>query len=439
MTTPLPDLTEPPRSSAPPDPEVPRLTEHLFRHESGKIVSVLTGMFGIDRLQMAEDVVQDALIRALQTWPYYGVPANPAAWLMQTAKNRALDILRREQRFRDREPQLTADAEERSSPSGDDQPMFDDEIRDGRLRLMFACCHPLIPREAQAALALRTLCGFSPAEIARAFLSTEVAITKRLTRARQAIRDQQIPFEIPSGPELSGRLDGVLQILYLLFSEGYKASSGDRLVREDICYEAIRLTILLTGHPATGLPRTHALAALMMLDAARLPARVDRDGRILLLKEQDRSLWDPALIARGIHHLARAARGSELSEYHLQAGIAASHCLAPDYASTDWRTILSHYDHWLKISGSPVVALNRAVAVAHVHGPAAGIEAVNAIPDLDRLDSYYLVYAVLGDFEAQLRNFAAAAAHFRKALRYAEMKSERDFLERRFRDCAENE
>ncbi|MDQ3623432.1 MAG: sigma-70 family RNA polymerase sigma factor [Verrucomicrobiota bacterium] len=251
---------------------IPRLAEHLFRHEAGKLVSVLTGMFGIDRLQMAEDVVQEALVRALQTWPYYGIPKNPPAWLMQTAKHLALDLIRREKRFRDKQTEITASIEKRLVANGaDSAPMFEDEIKDGRLRLMFACCHSLLPREAQTALALKTLCGFSPGEIAKAFLATEAAIAKRLTRARQRIQELGLPFEIPSGEELSTRLDGVLQILYLLFNEGYKASSGEDLVRAELCYEAIRLATLLAEHPAANQPRTHALIALMLLNAARLP------------------------------------------------------------------------------------------------------------------------------------------------------------------------
>jgi RNA polymerase sigma-70 factor (ECF subfamily) len=315
------------------------------------------------------------------------------------------------------------------------EPVFDDEIKDDRLRLMFACCHPLIPVEAQTALALKTLCGFSPGEIATAFLTTEAAIAKRLTRARSRIQEQGIPFEIPSGPELSSRLDGVLQILYLFFNEGYKASTGDSLVRADLCHEAIRLALLLARHPATRRPRTHALLALMLLDAARLPARTDPEGNILRLRDQDRSIWDRGMIARGVLHLGESATGEELSEYHIHAGIAACHCTAPDYASTDWPRILALYDRLVELNGSPIVALNRAVAVANVHGPARGIEAVEAIADRQQLASYYLFHAVLAEFEAQMEHFAAAAEHLRAAVRLTEVRSERNFLLGRLRDC----
>src|SRR6266404_5642050 len=359
---------------SPPSGEISQLAEHLFRQESGKLVSVLTGIFGIDRLQLAEDVVQEALIRALQTWPYYGIPKNPAAWITQTAKNLALDLIRREKLFRDKQPEIVASTEQWSADfSADDSPLFDTEIKDSRLRLMFACCHPLIAQEEQTALALKTLCGFSAAEIAKAFLTTEAAIAKRLTRARQKIRDLRIPFEIPSGSELSIRLNGVLQTLYLLFNEGYKASSGESLVKKDLCYEAIRLATLLAKHPVGNQPRTHALVALMFLNGARLPARVDAEGNILRLREQNRSLWNRAMINRGILHLGQSAAGDELSEYHLQAGISACHCTAVDYSPTNWPQILSLYDRLVLIDDSPIVALNRAVALASVDGPEAEI------------------------------------------------------------------
>jgi RNA polymerase sigma-70 factor (ECF subfamily) len=414
--------------------EIFHVVEHLFRHEAEKMVATLTGIFGIEHLTLAEDVVQEALARALQTWPFYGVPRNPVAWLMQTARNRALDVVRRENNFRAKEPDIIRlmDGE---NPAPDAIILSEQEIADDRLRMMFVCCHPQIPAEAQVALALKTLCGFSPAEIAKAFLTTEAAIAKRLMRAKQKIRDARIAFEIPAGGELARRLDGVLQSLCLLINEGYNASAGDKLVREDICAEAIRLTGLLSEHPAGNQPKTHALLALMLLKAARTPARVDGEGNLLRLQEQDRTRWDQPLIARGLFHLAQSAAGGELSEYHLQAGISACHCAARDYASTDWRQILSLYDRLLALDGSPVVALNRAVVLAEVNGPQAGIEAVEAIPNLKSLGSYYLLHAVLGDFELQLNRLPVAAAHFQRALELAGMKSEQMFLVKRLQAC----
>jgi RNA polymerase sigma factor (sigma-70 family) len=427
-------VSTPQKNGCPLTGEVSRLAEHLFRLEAGKLVSVLTGIFGIDRLQLAEDVVQEALVRALQTWPYYGIPKNPAAWITQTAKNLALDLFRREKVFRDKQTEIAASVERWSGEvTADDSPSFDTEIKDNRLRLIFACCHPLIPQEAQTALALKTLCGFSAGEIAKAFLTTEAAIAKRLTRTRQKIRELQIPFEIPFGKEFSVRLNGVLQTVYLLFNEGYKASSGENLVKEELCFEAIRLATLLAEHPLANQPRTHALVALMLLNAARLPARVDTEGNILRLKEQERSKWRWPMIERGMLHLGQAAAGDELTEYHLQAGIAACHCTAVDYESTDWPRILSLYDQWVTMNNSPVVALNRAVAFAQVNGPEAGIEAVKAIRNRGELDSYYLLYAVLGEFAAQLDDVEAATADFTKALQLTDLKSEQIFLSNKIR------
>lgn len=419
-----------------PSENVSQVVEHLFRHEAGKMVATLTAIFGIDHLTLAEDVVQEALVRALQTWPFYGVPQNPSAWIMRASRNLALDVVRREKVFRDKEPEIVR-LMDRENPAPDAAGALDQEIADDRLRLMFVCCHPQIPSDAQAALALKTLCGFSVTEISRAFVTSEAAVAKRLTRAKQKIREAGIAFEIPAGAELTRRLDGVLQSLYLLFNEGYKASSGERLVREDVCREAIRLAGLLAEHAAGNQPRTHALLAVMLLNAARFPARVDDDGNLLRLEEQERSRWDRAMVARGMYHLARSAAGEEISEYHLQAGIAACHCAAPDYKSTDWPHILNLYDRLAEFDDSPVVALNRAVAVANLDGPEAGLAAVAAIRNLSALDAYYLYYAVLGELEARRDNFVVAIDHLQKSLELTDLKSERDFLRSRIAACEE--
>ena len=419
---------------APPPEEVNHVLEHLFRHEAGKMVSTLARNFGVAHLKLAEDVVQEALAKALQTWPYYGIPRNPAAWITQVSKNLALDVIRREKVLRNKEIAIARFMDQSSARSnGQDSRFFEREIRDDSLWMMFMCCHPLVPQEAQVALALKTLCGFSPAEIARAFFTSEAAIAKRLTRAKQKIREASIPFELPAGEELTERLDGVLKTLYLLFNEGYKASGGKNLIREELCHEAIRLGSLLAEHPAGNRPRSHALLALMFLNGARLPSRVDTDGNILRLKEQDRSCWDQAMIAQGLYHLMQSTEGDEISEYHIQAGIASCHCAATDYESTDWQRILSLYDLLTEMDESPVVALNRAVAVSNVHGPKAGIEAVEGIRNREQLKSYYLLYAVLGEFEALLNNPKTAINYFRKSLELATIKSEKKFLSKRLR------
>jgi RNA polymerase sigma-70 factor (ECF subfamily) len=425
--------------SSKPTGNVTEVVEHLFRHESGKLIATLTGIFGVHNLNLAEDVVQEALARALQTWPYYGTPSNPSAWLMRTAKNLALDVLRREKVFRDKEPQVALLMEQLSgNPAEPEALSTENEIKDDTLRMMFVCCHSQIPPEAQVALALKTLCGFGVVEIAKAFLTTEATVAKRLTRAKQKLRDLGIAFEIPVGEELLRRLDSVLQTLYLLFNEGYKASTGERLIKEELCREAIRLAGFLAEHPAGNRPQTHALLALMLFNAARLPARLDSEGNVLSLKEQNRNGWNKAMIARGMFHLAQSSAGDEISRYHLEAGITACHCAANDYESTDWARILGLYDLLMAVEPSAVVALNRAVAVANVHGPEAGIAAVEAIPNREQLESYYLFYAVLGDFESRRSNYAAAARFFGQSVELTEIQSERAFLTKRIEECEEH-
>ncbi len=398
------------------------------------MVAILTGIFGIEHLTLAEDVVQEALARALQTWPFYGVPANPSAWIMRASRNLALDVVRRDKVFREKEEQIIL-LIEGGAPASGASDQSDDHIVDDRLRMMFVCCHPLIPQEDQVALALKTLCGFSIAEISRAFLTSEAAVAKRLTRAKQNIRDAGIQFEIPTGKDLTIRLSGVLHSLYLLFNEGYKASGGDKLIRVDICGEALRLAALLASHPAGDQPVTHALMALMLLNFARSPARLDERGNLLRLHEQNRARWDREMIARGMFHFAKSASGEEITEYHLEAGIVACHCAAKDYESTDWPQILSLYDRLLQFDDSPVVALNRAVVVANISGPQAGLDVVAEIAGRKKLDSYYLLYAVLGDFQERMRNWSAARLHFQKAMQLAGIKSEQEFLLKRFQAC----
>jgi RNA polymerase sigma factor (sigma-70 family) len=419
-------------------PEVSGIVEHLFRHEGAKMVATLTRIFGIEHLNLAEDVVQEALVRALQTWPFYGVPKNPSAWIMRASRNLALDVVRRRKVFQNKQAEIVR-LMDRDVARADEAIFPEDEISDDRLRLMFVCCHPVIPAEAQIALTLKTLCGFGVAEISHAFLTTETAIAKRLTRAKQKISQERIPFEIPAGRELGQRLDSVLHSLYLLFNEGYKASSGENLVRQELCEEAIRLTELLAAHPAGNQPKTHALLALMLFNAARNPTRQDSEGNLLRLQEQDRMRWDKSMIARGMFHLAQSAAGDELSEYHLQAGIAACHCAAKDYESTDWQKILWLYDRLIEFDQSPVVALNRAVAIANIRGPKAGIQAVRGVRNLDKLSSYYLLYAVLGEFEMRSGNLQGAAKQFRKSFELAETKSERAFLLKRLQRCVDGE
>lgn len=409
------------------------VADHFFRHEGAKVIATLTAHLGTHRLQLAEDVVQEALLRALQTWSYHGVPDNPAAWLTQVAKNLALNALRREQRWNEKQEGIAAEQERwLASPAED---MKHETFADDTLRMMFVCFDPELAAEAQTALALRTLCGFSPAEIAAAFLTSEAAVAKRLVRARQRIRDLALPFVVPEPGELSARLSGVLHTLYLLFNEGYKASTGDRLVRNDLCHEAIRLLTLVTEHPATQEPRALALLSLMLLNAARLHTRTDDAGHLLRLHEQDRTAWDQAMIQRGIVCLRQASQGGVLSVYHIEASIAATHCLAADAASTDWPRILHLYDQLLAITGSPVTAMNRSVAVARLHGPQAGLDALRSIQQRSVLEISHLYYAIGGTFAAELGQTEAACAQFEQALKLATLPVEREFISRRIEEC----
>lgn len=424
-----------PSSSDVPGASPSGLVEHFFRHEAGRLHGALLRRFGVQNLALVEDVVQEAMLRALRTWSMGGVPANPSAWISRTAINLALDALRHRGMSAAKEDAIAAHLEQTApapAPASAAADATDDEglIRDDALRLMFVCCHPLLGADAQVVLALKVLCGFSTGEIARAFLGTDAAIEKQLTRTKQRLRDAGVRFELPAGAELAPRLDGVLATLYLLFNEGYKASSGDTLLREDLCREAIRLAGLLVGHPAGDTPRAHALLALMLFNAARFPTRIDGRGEILRLGEQDRSKWDQTLIDAGLRHLLLAARGDELGEYHVQAGIAACHCLAPDAASTDWARILAHYDDLMRIKPSPVVALNRAVAVANLRGARAGLEAIEAMPRREKLDTHYLVHAVAGELRWRLGDYRGAAESFRRALRLAEVGPEQTHLAR---------
>jgi len=408
------------------------VVEHFFRHESGRLYGVLTRALGPGNLPLVEDVAQGALLQAMRTWAIGGIPANPSAWITRVAMNLARDAMRHRSMAFSKEDGIALHFEQTRSGEAS----HEDEFDDNTLRLLFVCCHPVLPKDAQAALALKVLCGFSTAEIAAAFLGTEAAMEKQLTRTKQKIRDEGVGFVIPEGGELAERLDGVLATLYLLFNEGYKASEGDRLVREDLCAEAIRLGLLLAAHPAGDTPRCHALLALMLLNAARFPARLDADGRLLRLEDQDRSRWDKELIGRGLTHLARAADGEEMSEYHLQAAIAASHCTAKDYASTDWARIVRYYDQLAAIRLSPVVLLNRAVAVANLRGAQAGLDAIGSIPDRKPLESRYIYHAVVGELYWRLKNKKAAADSISRAVDLSQVGPERSHLERRLREVS---
>ena len=411
-------------------------SDHLFRREAGRMIATLTRIFGVHNLALAEDVVQDAFCRALQVWKFRGVPENPSAWLMATAKNRALDLLRRERTARTFAPELgrRLDSEWTLAPTVEE--LFRPHaIKDDQLRMMFSCCLPRLAEEAQVALVLHILCGFSVGEIAGAFVSTHAAIEKRILRAKRVLAGSKRLFDVAGADDFSGRLPAVQRALYLLFNEGYHGASPESAVRAELCREALRLTGLLLEHPLSATPATHALAALMCLHAARLPARVDAAGNLSSLFDQDRSRWDSRLVAEGKRFLDLSATGPELTEYHLEAAIAMVHAMAQRTEETDWGQIVSLYDTLLSVRPSPVVALNRAIAIAQHQGPERGLEEIRAIADRDRLASYPFYHAALGEFEIRSGRPEFAREPFRRALALARNPMERRFLEQRIGWC----
>ena len=411
-------------------------SEHLFRREAGRLVATLTRIFGVHNLALAEDVVQDAFCRALEIWKFQGVPENPSAWLMTTAKNRALDLLRRDRTARTHEPELSRWLQSEWTLAPMVEELFaDKEIKDDQLRMMFSCCHPRLAEEAQVALILNILCGFSVDEVAAAFVSSHAAVEKRLTRSKKVLATSKRLFEIGDAMDLSTRLPAVQRALYLLFNEGYHGASPEAAVRAELCQEAMRLAALLLQHPLGATPATHALSALMCLDAARLPARVDGSGNLTSLFEQDRSLWDRQLIAEGMGLLDLSAIGSELSEYHLEAVLASLHVTAQRVEDTDWAEIVSLYDHLIAIRPSPVVAVNRAIAIAQRDGAQRGLDEIRAISDSERLANYPFYHAALGEFELREGNRKVARDHFKVAADLARSPMERQFLNQRVNAC----
>lgn len=397
------------------------------------MVSHLTRIFGLGRLDLAEDVVQDTLCRALETWSIHGLPDNPSAWLMRVARNRAIDRVRRDEQFRHFAPELTCLLKLREELPGE-TPAFEKEIQDDQLRMMFSCCHPELSTEAQVTLILKTLCGFSVSEIAHALLASRDSIEKRLGRARKLFRLSGAFVEITNASEIPERLEAVYQAIYLLFNEGYHGSQAEQIVREDLCFEAIRLALLLSDHPEGDKPKTHALLALLCFHAARLQGRVDDDG-LIQLEAQDRSKWNGDLIGRGFYFLEKASMGNELSEYTLEAGIAALHCAAPAYEKTEWAKILELYDALYRLKPSPIVALNRAVAVGKARGPEEGLAELKKIPDSAKLKDYPFYPAAQGEFHFLAGRPAEAAKHFEKAMTLARSQPETNFFEQKRKAC----
>lgn len=400
------------------------------------MVAALTRVFGVHNLALAEDVVQDAFCRAAEVWKFRGVPENPSAWLMATAKNRALDVLRRRRTAQTCAPELGRLLQSEWTLAPVVEELFATRaIKDDLLRMMFSCCHPRLPEEAQVALILHILCGFSVAEVASAFVSGHAAMEKRISRAKNTLRTSKTLFDVADARALAARLPAVQRALYLLFNEGYHGASAETAVRAELCREAMRLTGLLLAHPLGTTPATFALAALMSLNAARLPARVDSSGDLISLFDQDRLQWDRQCVSEGLRFLELSAAGSELTRYHLEAAIASIHALAHNAEDTDWGAIVSLYETLMDIHPSPIVALNRAIAVGLHEGPERGLEAIRVIADPDRLATYPFHAAALGEFELRRGNHAAARDHFQRAHALARSPMERRYLDRRVAAC----
>ena len=404
--------------------ELGRTIEALYRSESGRILATLARLLG--DLDVAEEAMHEAFAAALDTWPQTGMPHNPRPWLISTARFKAIDGMRRRARFDGAQRDLALYLETRV----DDQSQ-DEEIEDDRLRLIFTCCHPALPPEAQVALTLREVCGLTTEEIARAFLVPPATLAQRIVRAKSKIRETPIPYEVPTPQELPERLDAVLQVIYLVFNEGYSAAAGAEVTRAELTGEAIRLGRLLVElHPE---PEVIGLLALMLLQESRRAARTSPAGELILLENQDRSLWNREQIAEGGSLLKKALNSRRFGPYTLQAAIAAVHAETESVAATDWRQIVALYDQLVRIQPSPVVHLNRAVAIAMRDGPEAGLKQIDAVLEHGELTNYYLAHSARADMCRRLGRTAEARTSYQRALALTQQEPERQFLQDRIR------
>ncbi|HYQ82050.1 MAG TPA: RNA polymerase sigma factor [Anaeromyxobacteraceae bacterium] len=415
-------------------PEAQRAIRAVWRIESARLIAGLARL--VRDVGRAEDLAQDALVTALERWPGSGIPDNPGAWLMAVARRRAIDGLRRERRLA-RKHQILGRELEAGAAEADPDEALDDDVGDDLLRLIFTCCHPILSPEARVALTLRLLGGLSTDEIARAFLVPEPTVAQRIVRAKRTLAEARVPFEVPRGPDRAERLSSVLQVIYLVFNEGHSATAGEQWVRPELCEEALRLGRILAGL-APGEPEVHGLVALMEIQASRLRARVGPSGEPVLLLDQDRSRWDRVLIGRGLEALERAeALGGALGPYALQGAIAACHARAATAAETDWPRIAALYDALAQVAPSPVVQLNRAVALGMAYGPAAGLEAVEALLAEPALRGYHLLPGVRGDLLFRLGRLAEARGEFERAASLTRNAREREVLLRRAEGCGD--
>jgi RNA polymerase sigma-70 factor, ECF subfamily len=419
--------------------------ETLYRSESGRVLATLVRLLG--DLDLAEEAMHEAFAAALESWPQTGIPDNPRPWLISTARFKAIDVIRRRARFNGAQRDLIAHMESRVNDAfGGSEEIGDEEIEDDRLRLIFTCCHPALPPEGQVALTLREICGLTTEEIARAFLVTPATLAQRIVRAKAKIRETPIPYEVPAPRELPERLDAVLQVIYLVFNAGYSAAAGAEVTRAELTGEAIRLGRLLTElqpepeipepeipEPEIPEPEIMGLLALMLLQDSRRRARTSPAGELILLADQDRALWNREQIAEGVALVEKALQSRRFGSYTLQAAIAAVHMEAESAAATDWQRIVALYNQLVRIQPSPVVYLNRAVAVAMRDGPQAGLTQIDALLEHGELANYYLAHSARADLYRRLGRTAEARASYEKALALTQQEPERQFLQERIR------
>lgn len=409
-----------------------QLAEHFFRKEYGKIVSVITRYIGVDSVETAEDIVQETLIKAADHWQNNGIPENPEAWLYTTAKNLTLNILKRKKYFKEYEKLTLASIEEVGSDEFSEK-----EIEDEQLRMMFVCCHPSIPENSQIALILKILCGFSITEIANSFFSNNETINKRLVRGRKCLRENKIDYEFPN--DLSEKMGIVLKTIYLLFNEGYFPNQKNKLIRYDLCIEAIRLVnLLVDSDEIEDKTDCYALLALMYLNASRFEARMNEEGLIIEMENQDREKWDKYLIQQGIDYLGKATESKEHSRFLILATISANHCIAPSFEETNWQEILSLYDQLVKIEDSPITRLNRSVILAQVHGNEAALRELNELETYSDIANHYLFHATKGELYKRNNQNVKAASSYRKAISLTNNQRDVDQLKKKIRTAVPN-
>jgi RNA polymerase sigma-70 factor (ECF subfamily) len=416
--------------SAPAPEQLSKTIETLYRSESGRVLATLVRLLG--DLDLAEEAMHEAFAAALEFWPQTGIPDKPRPWLISTARFKAIDVIRRRARFDGAQRDLVAHMELRvnDAPGGNEE-TGDEEIEDDRLRLIFTCCHPALPPEGQVGLTLREICGLTTEEIARAFLVTPATLAQRIVRAKAKIRETPIPYEVPTSQELPERLEAVLQVVYLVFNEGYSAAAGTEVTRAELTGEAIRLGRLLAGLQTE--PEVNGLLALMLLQESRRAARTSPAGELILLEHQDRALWNREQIAEGVGLVEKALSSRRFGPYTLQAAIAAVHAEAESTAATDWRQIVALYNQLARIQPSPVVHLNRAVAIAMRDGPEAGLTQIDTVLEDGGLANYYLAHSARAELYRRLGRTAEARASYERALALTQQEPERQFLQERIR------